>query len=64
MTSLITLYELPTVTDKRNISWHVRAEMAKFESPCPDCKERDGPSNVGLLAIQPPDAAASPRIFY
>jgi len=31
VTSLITLYELPTVTDKRNISWYVvRAEMAKF----------------------------------
>jgi len=32
VTSLITLYELPTVTDKRNISWYVRAEMAKSES--------------------------------
>jgi hypothetical protein len=23
-----------------------------------------GPRNVGLLVIQPPDAAASPRMFY
>ena len=31
MTSLITLYELPTVTDTRNISC-IRAEMATLES--------------------------------
>jgi len=24
----------------------------------------DGPWNIGLLAIQPPDMAASPKIFY
>jgi hypothetical protein len=30
----------------------------------PDDEDRDGPHNVGLLAIQPPDTAASPRIFY
>jgi hypothetical protein len=29
-----------------------------------DDEDRNGPQNVGLLAIQPPDAAASPRIFY
>jgi len=27
-------------------------------------EDRDGPRNVGLLTIQPPDADASPRIFY
>ena len=27
-------------------------------------EERYGHRNVSLLAIQPPDAAASPRIFY
>jgi hypothetical protein len=30
----------------------------------PDDEEREGPWNVGLHAIQPPDVAASPRIFY
>ena len=29
----------------------------------PDDKERDGSWNIGLLAEQPPDAAASPRKF-
>jgi hypothetical protein len=29
-----------------------------------DDKDRDGPFKVGLLAVQPPDMAASPRIFY
>jgi hypothetical protein len=24
----------------------------------------DGPGNVGLLAIRPPDAAGSPRLLY
>jgi hypothetical protein len=27
-------------------------------------EDRDGPWKVGLLTIQPPDAAASPRVFY
>jgi len=26
--------------------------------------DRDGVCNVGLLAVQPPDAAASMRVFY
>jgi hypothetical protein len=30
----------------------------------PDDTDRDGPRNVGLLAIQPPDMAASLRTFY
>jgi len=30
----------------------------------PDDESRDGPRNVRLLAIHPPDAAASPKIFY
>jgi len=29
-----------------------------------DDEGRDGPRNVALTAIQPTDAAASPRIFY
>jgi hypothetical protein len=33
-------------------------------SELPDDEDRDGPRNFGLLAIQPPDAAASPRIFH
>lgn len=32
-------------------------------SQFPD-EDRNGPQNIGLLAIQPPDVAASPRIFY
>jgi hypothetical protein len=27
----------------------------------PDERDKDGPGNVGLLTIQPTDAAASPR---
>jgi hypothetical protein len=29
-----------------------------------DNEDRDGPRNAGLLAIQPPDAAACPRTWY
>ena len=29
-----------------------------------DDDDRDGPQNIGLLAIQPPDVAASPRLSY
>jgi hypothetical protein len=29
-----------------------------------DDNDREGPGNVGLLTIQPPNTAASPRIFY
>jgi hypothetical protein len=29
-----------------------------------DDEDRDGPFKVGLLTIQPPDMAASPRLFY
>jgi len=27
-------------------------------------EDRNGPQNIRSLAIQPPDVAASPRIFY
>jgi len=30
----------------------------------PDDEDRDGSQHIGLLTIQPPDAAASSRIFY
>jgi len=30
----------------------------------PDDEDRDGSQHVGLLTIQPTDAAASPRIFH
>jgi len=33
-------------------------------SELPDDENSDGPRNFGLLTIQPPDAAASPRIFH
>jgi hypothetical protein len=33
-------------------------------SQFPGDEDRNGPQNIGLLAIQPPDMAASPRIFY
>jgi hypothetical protein len=36
----------------RNIHWQF-----------PDDKDWDGPCNIGLLSIQSPDMAASPRIF-
>jgi len=29
-----------------------------------DDEDRDGPRNAGLLAIRPPDAAASSRLLY
>jgi hypothetical protein len=32
-------------------------------SQFPDDEDRNGPQNVGLLAIQPPDVAVSPRIL-
>jgi hypothetical protein len=33
-------------------------------SQFPDDKNKVGPQNVSLLTIQPPELAASPRIFY
>jgi hypothetical protein len=33
-------------------------------SQFPDKEDRDGSWNVGLLAIQPPDMAANPKICY
>jgi hypothetical protein len=33
------------------------------DSELPD-ENRDGPRNFGLLTLQPPDAAASSRIFH
>jgi hypothetical protein len=30
----------------------------------PDHDDKDGPQNVGLLATEPIDTIASPRIFY
>lgn len=38
--------------------------LSSPEDALPDDRDRDGPRNVALLAMQPPDAAASPRIFY
>jgi hypothetical protein len=60
-------------------SWASRRNILRFMEPkdsfpfkdllcprhqLPDDEDRDGPWNVGLQDIQPPDAAASPRIFY
>jgi hypothetical protein len=33
-------------------------------SPFPEYEDGDGFRNVGVLALQTPDAAASPRAFY
>ena len=33
------------------------------EEQFPDDEERDGPQNIDLLVMQPPEAADSPRIF-
>ena len=33
-------------------------------SELPDDEDRGGPRNFDLLAIQPPNAAASPRLFH
>lgn len=33
-------------------------------SELPDDENSDGPRNFGLFTIQPPDAAASPRILH
>jgi hypothetical protein len=38
--------------------------MDSSVSHVPDYEDRDGSQNVGLLAIKPPAAAASLRIFY
>jgi len=35
-----------------------------YNSHFPDDEDRGGPQNIGLLAIQPPDMAASPGILY
>ena len=60
-------------------SWASRRYILRFMEPkdsfpfkdllclrhqLPDDEDRDDPWNVGLLAIQSPDAAAIPRIFY
>ena len=60
-------------------SWASRRNILRFMEPkdsfpfkdllcprhqLPNDEDRDGPWNVGLRAIKPPDVAASPRIFY
>ena len=43
---------------------HYQCRLKLLPLQFPADEDRDGRRNVGLLAIQPLDAAASPRIFY
>jgi hypothetical protein len=43
----------------------IRALMTSFdEVSFPGDENRDGTRNIGLMALQAPDAAASPRKFH
>ena len=55
-------------TKFRQTSWSLMLRQGRTLSPhmtsFPDDEDRDGSRNIGSLSIQPPDAAASRRIFY
>jgi hypothetical protein len=44
------------------VNQHLEENLCSYHQQ--NDEDRDGPQNVGLLTIQPPDADASPRIFY
>lgn len=52
------------------VEWQVNQCSEDHVCPCyretqfPDSRDRDGPQNVGLLTIQPPNTAFSPRMCY
>jgi hypothetical protein len=54
----------------RLIEWRVYQRSEDNLCPCHQetqfrhTRDRDGPQNVGLLTIQPPNMAVSSRIFY
>jgi len=48
--------------DYRQLNFLVIREM--MTRIFPDDEIRDGSRNIGLLAVQPPDVAISPRKFY
>jgi len=44
--------------------WQANQRFEDHVCPHQFHDDKDGPQNVGLLAIQPPKTAASPRILY
>jgi hypothetical protein len=44
--------------------WQANQRFEDHVCPHQFHDDKDGPQNIGLLAIQPPKTAASPRILY
>jgi hypothetical protein len=63
MSSFIVSYNFVQIREP-NCARFCRYSDILIKYSFPDDQDRDGPLNVGLLAIQPPDAAAFPRIFF
>jgi len=60
----LTLPTNPLVSPQAILGRHIMTQTDSVGSQFPGDEDRYGPQNVGLLAIQPPDVAVSPRIFY
>jgi len=60
----LTLPTNPLVSPQAILGRYVIAQTDFGGSQFHDDEDRNGPQNIGLLAIQSPDVAASPRIFY
>lgn len=55
------------ITSSVRGTWSCTFEREHFVvrgSRFPDDEDRDGPRNVGLFAIEPPDAVDNPKIIY
>ena len=64
LTEAVTSYWSGVVSPPAIMGRYIMKWMDFRGSQFPDDEDRDGPWNVGLLTTQPPDAAASLRIFY
>jgi len=53
---------MPCQLVELQVNWYFEISCCTHYNSCDD-DNRDGPWNVALLAVQPPDAAASSRRF-
>lgn len=60
----LTLPTNPLVSQQAILGRYIIAQIDFGGSQLHEDEDRNGPQNIGLLVIQPPDVAASPRIFY
>jgi len=60
----LTLPTNPLVSPQAILGRYIMTQTDFGGSQFPDDEDRYDPQNIGLLAIQPPDVATSPRIFF